>query len=537
MFGSAPAFALLPASGRGVEIAQGVLAIAATALLLWRRDCGTRGRKPGRLHEVLLALCGLAGLAAWSSFGQFHFNGYLHDWDSYHYYIGAKYLPELQYTRLYDCSVVAEATPDPADPPPEEPRLIRDLATNELIPASKALEDPQRCTSHFSAERWQQFRADLEFFKRRSSPERWAAILRDHGFNGTPVWAVAGHLLTNFGPATHAQLLALTCLDLVLLAAMWICLSWGFGWRAACVCAVAFGTDYPARFAWTGGSLLRFDWLCALACGIACLKRGKNFWAGFLLGASALLRVFPAFALAAALLVGLRRALGLKRSPARPPCRLGSLGPLGPLLGGAALAALLGVGLSIAVPGRNSTGLWSNFARNSSKHLATPLTNNLGLRALIFFHPLEPWKDDPAAKGHENQLWRDERAKVVSARWPLYALVLLASLALLAWVFLREEIWISAILGVAFVPFAVDLTCYYFVFLLLLGLLWTRSPAIGIALCAHCAVQSIAGLLIPESFLLGAVQSGAIVSLCLFSAAALARTLLRLRLPAAGAAP
>ena len=520
MAGPIVALALLPINERGVQITQGALAIAATALLLWRREAKDRSGAPRRLPDALLALFGVVGLAAWSGFGHFHFDDYIHDWDAYHYYIGAKYLPELQYTRLYDCTAVAEQELALADPP-SGLRLIRSLTTNELVPAATALSQPQRCRSRFSAVRWEAFRADIGFFKQRTRPDRWEQIQQDHGFNGTPVWAIAGYLLTNLGPATFAQLLALTSLDLVLLAVIWICLVWGFGWRAACVCAVAFGTSHAARFGWNGGSLLRFDWLCALVCGLVCLKRGRSFWAGFLLCTSALLRVFPAFALAAVVLLGVQRAFAQPRGEMRQ----NALRLLRPLLAGAALAAALGAGLSVAIPGRGSLALWSGFVGNSRKHLATPLNNNLGLQALVYFQTPEMIsKADrpPGSITQENKLWRARRALVASARWPLYFVLLAAGLALLAGAARREEAWVVAILGIGFVPLVADLTCYYFVFQLCLGLLWVRRPAVGIALCAQCALQSIAGLLLPEGFLLGAVLSAAVVLLWAFAAAAVA---------------
>ena len=45
---------------------------------------------------------------SWWNLGRFHFNPFIHYYEFYHYYLGAKYAPELGYTRLYECTVAAE---------------------------------------------------------------------------------------------------------------------------------------------------------------------------------------------------------------------------------------------------------------------------------------------------------------------------------------------------------------------------------------------------------------------------------------------
>ncbi len=46
----------------------------------------------------------------------------------------------------------------------------------------------------------------------------------------------------------------------------------------------------------------------------------------------------------------------------------------------------------------------------------------------------------------------------------------------------HRELWIGAALGVAFIPFAVELTSYYYAFLVVPALLWTVRREAGIAL-------------------------------------------------------
>ena len=63
------------------------------------------------------------------------------------------------------------------------------------------------------------------------------------------------------------------------------------------------------------------------------------------------------------------------------------------------------------------------------------------------------------------------------------AAIALIALALVARGAMRHrELWIGAALGAAFIPFAVELTSYYFAFLIVPALLWSVRREAGIAL-------------------------------------------------------
>src|SRR5215470_11635152 len=146
---------------KGALAAAGAILLLAGALLAWRgREAVLR-----RTRDGLLAGLGLVSFCAWFNFFHFHFDEFTHVWDIYHYYVGAKYFPELGYTRLYECTVIAEA--ERYGPAALAGRRITNLVTNELEPAASAVADPERCTSHFSAERWQDFKSDIRFFRRQ----------------------------------------------------------------------------------------------------------------------------------------------------------------------------------------------------------------------------------------------------------------------------------------------------------------------------------------------------------------------------------
>ena len=226
------------------------------------------------------------------NFGAFHFGSFLHGWDTFHYYLGAKYFRELSYDRLYDCATVADATRAAADSDAAfdvrrahaERRKVRNLRTNELEPTTELLAHPERCTAHFSSERWQAFRADVAWFRARESAGRWDEMFSDHGFNATPVWNIAGSLLANSGPASSRQIGLLALIDPLYFVAMAAILVWAFGIPAAAVGLLVLATDFPARFFWTGGAFLRWDWLFYTAAAVACLRRQRPLLGGLALG-------------------------------------------------------------------------------------------------------------------------------------------------------------------------------------------------------------------------------------------------------------
>jgi len=60
------------------------------------------------------------------------------------------------------------------------------------------LAHPERCKQHFTPDRWQSFHHDLAYFRTLENARRWDDAQADHGFNGTPVWNIAGSLLATW---------------------------------------------------------------------------------------------------------------------------------------------------------------------------------------------------------------------------------------------------------------------------------------------------------------------------------------------------
>ena len=249
-----------------------------------------------KLRRRLMMAVGIISFACYWNFGFFHFRNYIHVWDTYHYYIGSKYFPELSYDRLYDCVSVADSE-EPGLRRRVELRKIMNLRTNMMGPTTEILAHPERCKEHFTPERWQAFKHDVAYFRNAHGVKRWEEAQTDHGYNATPVWTILGTTLANLAPASDTQIDLLSLLDPAYAFGMVGLIWWAFGWRTLAVALCVFATNFPSRFYWTGGAYLRWDWLFYLAGGVALLRKQKYFAGGLFLSYSTLLRVFPVFRL------------------------------------------------------------------------------------------------------------------------------------------------------------------------------------------------------------------------------------------------
>jgi len=142
---------------------------------------------------------------------------------------------------------------------------------------------------------------------------------------------------------------------------------------------------------------------------------------------------------------------------------------------------------------------WRGFVANSRKHLATPLTNNVGLRQLVTFDPAtrsssvrELWLDSPW------DVWKDARLRLFEERFWLYVALVAVYLAILARATAGQPLWTALILGLGAIPFFTNLTCYYYGFLLIFAALWPRYPAAGIGLTAAAALTCLTPAIVSQ---------------------------------------
>jgi hypothetical protein len=463
----------------GPEVVGAVKAgtAAAGALLLGVGALrSARGRPPGRVFDAFLAGLGLLAAACWWNLGRFNYPMFGHPSETYHYYVGAKYFPELGYTGLYRCTALADA--ESGHRAEVEARYARDLGTNRIVPAAELLRDPATCKARFARERWRSFRRDVRFFRERIPVERWQRTQVDHGYNATPAWGLVGGLLARTGPATERQILLLRLLDPLLLAATGLAIAWAFGWRTLCVAAIYWGTSYPAQYGWVGGSYLRQPELAALLIGICCLRRGRPATAGALLAVASLVRVFPAVAFAGVALRAGWLAVAARRLTVSPAHRRFALSALATV---AILVPLSGVAAG-------GFGAWPAFLENSRLLLDTPLRNHVGLRTLLAYDPAttaraleDPSLDDPYAR------WKEARRRTFEARRWVFVACVAGFAVLLAAAIRRTEDWSATVLAVGLAPIALELTCYYWAVLTAYAFLWKHRPWVGAALCALAA--------------------------------------------------
>ncbi len=428
-----------------------------------------------RVRDALLAALGVAGALAWWHFGTIPWQRFVHEHHGFHYFVGAKYFDELGYTRLYECSLQADLEAGLSTG-----SRVRNLATNVMEPSIAAADAARACKERFSPERWQAFAADVDWFRVRLPSAEWQQIRSDHGFNGSPVWMIAGTSLANLGSA--AQIYRwLTLLDPLLLVVM------AFGVVAACVMAVVFGTNGFDGFDWTAGSVLRQDWLVAMVLGIASMRRGRAALAGALLTTATLLRVFPGIAIAA---LALWTVLGAVRQRSLRPTPETLRFAAGCLL---ALALLLPISVW-----RSGAAAWPGFVANSRKHLDTPLLNQMGLRPVVAFQANESARvlEEPEAADPMLRWKRAQHERFAARRWLFVAIAAIYG-ALLMRALRVQPAWAALALGVGAIPIATQLTSYYHAALIGLALLVTIDVAVGIALCLLAAATQLIWFAMP----------------------------------------
>ena len=453
----------------GVLLLAICLLLADLALVRLRRPERLR-----RLRDGLLAGAALVGALGW-------WDGFLLPrdvpalrWvnfgDSFHYYMGPKYFRELGYVHLYECAALAEQQLGAGAVVAR--RIYRDLASNESVSGRSLLTGDRSCRQRFTPERWQLFVLDVDWF--RSRIQLWEVTMQDWGYNASPVWNALGQLLAGSGPVSETRLAVLTLLDVPVLVATFALVAWAFGWRTACVALIFWATNLPNGYGWTGGSILRHEWLLASVAGVCLLRKGWLVAAGAALAYATLLSVFPGFLVAGIGVRAAARSVSERRIALAPEHRRLLLGALLALALVLPAAALSGGGLSA----------WLGFVRNSRVD-SQPSPNNLGLPTLLSYESATRlslfWLGDLE---RPVLAWQEARRETLARRAPLWAAAVAAWLVLAVGAARRQPDWVAALLGLGFVVLAFQLSCYYYAFMLLFGLLWPRHRSIGIALLA-----------------------------------------------------
>lgn len=421
---------------RCVELSKAAIAIAAAGAVFYEQHRKSLQKPVAERWKKFVGLTlALAAITAYFNGFNFGYASYYHRWDQYHYYMGAKYFPELGYTNLYKCAVLAEeelgsrkVVLDRAAGQATAPssvidfkaethdadKKVRDLGAeyaeeyggeNLLIPVQKLLDHPEQCKGVFTPARWEQYKEDVAFFRVVSGKQYWTDMQKDHGFNPPPVWTIMGRFFSDLAPTSVHFLQFLASLDLLYIAGMFAALWWGFGWRVFAVGAIFWGCQSSAPFYWTGGAFLRQDWLFFLVLSTAAMHRRYFKLGGAALVYAALLRVFPGLVVVGTLVPFVTHLVQKRR--VHPEHKQA-------LIGGT-LAALVLIPLSCIMTMRDEGGSlterlarpYVSFYEHTLKvHDKTPLTNHMGLRVIVAHKFLETQSLRSRTK-EEQQAWRN----------------------------------------------------------------------------------------------------------------------------------
>lgn len=449
-------------------------------LLAWGYQLTREGRPAyrQRLRDRLLVVLGFCAFLGYFNFGHRHYGNTVHVWDTYHYYMGAKYFHEVGYDNLYDCAAVVDLESGRIDQ--LRRRSLTDLRTNIIVKSDDIIAHPERCKERFSPERWKAFSADINAFRKLVNEVRWKDIHLDHGYNATPVWTLLGKALTNAsGPATLEKLQQLNLLDPIYLALTLLIIWWAFGPRAFAMAALVLGVNFPNRYYWTGGAFLRHDWVFYLVASICLLKKDKPFLAGMAFAYTTLLRLFPglvAIGPAIAAVEYLRTHHKLDPRFVR-------------YVAGGALATVLLVGASMATLG--GPKVWRDFEQNTVKHANTPLTNHMGLRTVLSWRPDTIGRKTSLSGQLDNWArWKAERLANWHRAIPLFG-VIFAGAIVLVWLAIRQSgthLWLASALGIGFIVVGAELTNYYYCFLMGMAVLHAQRREVGIIIAALALV-------------------------------------------------
>jgi hypothetical protein len=216
-----------------------------------------------------------------------------------HYYTGAKYVGEVGYEGLYEALTAALAEIYGEERLADAVTAVRRLDGQGFTSPRDALAAFERRRGRWEPGRWTSFVEDVRFLDaslERYSDENplrhWRTVLRDHGYNASPLYTVLASTVANLVPLRDGGLLLLCGLDALLLSAVFGLLAATFGVSGA-VFSFLFFCSSLEMLSYVTWAFLRFDWLFAMTLALFLLSRRRFSLAGFCWGIAAALRIFP----------------------------------------------------------------------------------------------------------------------------------------------------------------------------------------------------------------------------------------------------
>jgi len=432
-------------------------ATAATAILAVR--VAPRLRPTSRATVGVLGLCAAASVASFFNLGRPQFVDHttgrpsvVHNFDMRVYFPIAKYFEELRFDGLYLASVAAYADDGAgASMSSLGETQVRNLKTHHMERVRDVEAHVRSVQQRFSPERWVTFRQDMRYFRQTMGVDDYLGSLTDHGGNATPVWFSEARLLFSRAGACNGTLLAAALLDPLLLLAMFAAIGRSFGIKTMLVSMVVFGANdfYMFGTNWAGATL-RHDWLALLGLGICALKVERWALGGALLAFAAMIRAFPALALAGCIVPfgwsiwESRHAGGRWRPHLGQEYRHGVRIALG--------AALCAVALALASSLILSPSAWMDWLHKVSLLDRNGSTNEISLRALL------------AGNGND-------RDAILSALGPIRVVAIGVAITSVVVAMRRRAPHQAALLGLLLVPVLFNPSNYYLHFICLLPLI------------------------------------------------------------------
>ncbi|MFZ5440873.1 MAG: hypothetical protein ACOZQL_12760 [Myxococcota bacterium] len=212
----------------------------------------------------------------------------IHQWEQFHFLIGAKYQREIGWFNLYKAAILADRETTHAL---ANLQLTRDLTTFDEVKVDVALQDAAAVRARFSDARWEEFKADWAAMSKLWQID-WSRIMADHGNSNSPAWAILAAPIAKLVPISARGQAFLGWLDMLLMLGLWLAVWQTFGHRVASVGLFIWATP-PLVFDYLSGSFLRWDWLFAMGLAVCLLHQKRYAGAGGFFGYAIATKLFP----------------------------------------------------------------------------------------------------------------------------------------------------------------------------------------------------------------------------------------------------
>lgn len=268
----------------------------------------------------------------------------IHNWEQFHFYLGAKYQAEVGWFNLYKATIIADR---------ETVNVLggtgqtRDLTTFEQVPIDSVMAEAATVKGRFAPERWEAFKQDWVTMTRLWNIN-WTNVINDHGNSNSPAWAILAAPLTRLVPLSYEGQAFLGWLDMLLMLGLWLVVWQVFGHRVASVGLFVWAME-PIVFDYLAGSILRWDWLFSIGLAACFIKLKKYDLAGGFFGFALATKLFPLFFGVA---LGVRAVLEWRKTKKFAPEYV-------KFLRGTVIAGAVTVALSTAMFG---VGAWKEYA-------------------------------------------------------------------------------------------------------------------------------------------------------------------------------